>query len=1093
MSQDELPNKIEQEESNVQIIAERMINPENETTILRVEIPEKGIVCRVHALESGVKMVAPIEIRRKADNSEEPYFIANDALISELKTPLAKTTSEVKAETTGPEYQLSKPYLLKNTTIPIELKEDEVRTDQGTSRKRQTIVHERAKIYGVGVENPDELAKIVEENEDLIIVPKSLISGYRHLTESDFLEPGPDDFGEQADKKDVEESINLGIPTVRIGTGNEYVDAVIHPDCELLIQPEYEPRIITGEEDLGTLMNLGRKVLKRVDEFDRDTRQPQDRLTMNMVEQLKTIIPDKELAEELEQAYIKERLVTIGVQQIATAVAQGGITQAVISESDLWTNVSIAGAIGIRTVGNAFEGKTTPESFDDLLNTALVDIVSQYDVKKSGIGIFENDVDNKNALSFARDASNALSEGDAMKSKTIAKWGSVATTSVVALMNGETAHAAAFGALGVVTNVLGEKYRKKLEQTREEIKHEKEEVQKKERGIKDTLAGTVKRAIKGGEGQGSAIQTAGEYLPNVIASMGLEGKALELAVHMASFSASNEILQASTANKVVKRTEIIKRLNDLIEWAQQDASELVTDEQYSRYAAIKTQRLIRERPKPVMLANTEPRIFRTQKEPTSITINPVDVLRVSQGEGEKETKRYKALDNALGTLHNTTGGRDTTALLLVDQAVEYPGEKTLLDKTTFLFEKGKLHEISGKVSTPIMKMIAEQRKSPSVGTTYIRTPEGDVNVHLDNNREQLRFYNCDGKEEHIFFEGQDVDETIQKLAQINFPSKVGREGHLPEKTPLFTEDETRAFINNKENMKGKGIGRTSRVTERKLAIAEALSTDHPIVVINYPFRDLELADSNERILVAEYLATHAQERVVVFRTDSTDIDYKKALEREGKIETYDVVNAHLERTKPTIEQIMYTLEEHGITQTEGWDESLLNRLANEVITGVAKLDIETNNDGQESLLRIVDVARGKIIAKTPTGTYQLKQKFKTEPTQAGIAKQTDRSGDEYSLYRSLRGTPEETMKLRLREMEINADELNLQIQVNEQQKERKESDTYPGVNTEFNFFDMQIEVPEEFYEATKDKEFSAIAQHESGGFTYFEWVKIEEE
>ena len=171
----------------------------------------------------------------------------------------------------------------------------------------------------------------------------------------------------------------------------------------------------------------------------------------------------------------------------------------------------------------------------------------------------------------------------------------------------------------------------------------------------------------------------------------------------------------------------------------------------------------------------------------------------------------------------------------------------------------------------------------------------------------------------------------------------------------------------------------------------------------------------------------------------------------------------------------------------GWSTSLKQRFASELIRGYASL---VKHDGE--YMRQVPVARAQMFTTNPQTGERFKisqvQKVETHMNDDGVAQRTrfDRRGEPYSLYRSLRNNnPEEALRARLREMGINPGAVKFQEFTSSVGV--KESDTYTGMKTEYDYSDTTIEIP---FDQLRDPN-DIYAAHESGGVTDFELVKIE--
>lgn len=970
-----------QERSEIEEIVQEA--PELTATVLSVYVPDMGYLCRVTppTQENAPYVITPIERIEEINNKTDPHIYAGKFAREELGAGALPIFRE----------ETQTLLLVDNNDVPKE-----------TTTNVFDVLLDEASLQG-------DIAK----NESYVFVPKAVLTNNSHNVDSEGL-----------------------IGTHRLTAGGRTIEAFVHPDCEKLVQESPQPLEITGTESATARRKIAKGVISAIEKIDHayENGAPQDRLTLDHIEALRAIVPNKSLVDDLETAYIREKLVTMGFQQAAALAINAGIVETVLHNQDALTLLAIGGAVVNDAASKVAEGNTTPVSFRELLNKTLTEISNTYDLSKARIEGLED------PSAFAHNASVNLTEADALKSVAAAKWGSVAANSAVLMANSRFAEAGIYAGVGAATNIFGAVYKKKLQDI------EKDKPTKQDNAPKSSQNKPVKElVVKGG---GRLFQGGTSYATNVLAgTTGLSGQQLELAMHLVAFVTMNEAEQVSQSPEVVERRNDMRIMNELIKWAGERAGELATDDQYRKYCREKTVELSKEHSKTITLPNVD---VLTHEPVKPVKHFPREVS-ISRGE-----KRYPIIERTLRAKHPDEEKIPNKAILFMDITGGYPGEKLLLRGTSLLAESGRVTELGGGVSTPMLLMLAERRKN-SQGTTYIHTETSDTNVHLDESREDIKYYSCEDKKDYSFFEGQQPEVVMQKLKDSG----------------LFDEEEINALVhilNTRKKVTG-----FSRATERKLALVESVDGDEAAVIINYPFNDLSEEDE---VNAAKFLEKAAENKVVIIRADAARTAYKKYLAAQGTLESFEVKHGKISQSLPLPEQLVKGLEDLGYT----WTPKIKRQMATELSEGIAKIEMVNGEP-----LRTAKVLRSNIYTTAPDGSrYKLKQDHKVEQSDDGEPGVKDRSQEEYSLYRSLReNDPEYTLKLRLHRMGVDTEKMI--TAPFEHTVEEKPSGTYPGLNAKYDFYSTDVEVPFNFYETHKQR---VIAQHDSGGFTYFTWEKV---
>ena len=162
-----------------------------------------------------------------------------------------------------------------------------------------------------------------------------------------------------------------------------------------------------------------------------------------------------------------------------------------------------------------------------------------------------------------------------------------------------------------------------------------------------------------------------------------------------------------------------------------------------------------------------------------------------------------------------------------------------------------------------------------------------------------------------------------------------------------------------------------------------------------------------------------------------------------------------------------------------WDEGLKERLAGEIHDKLGEILFI---DGKP--LRNIEVIRANIFTTGPDGRkYRLMADHKVEQRPGMTPRITDRNQESHSFFRSivLGSDPSGTFTKRL--SQIGFEVLGAPPKFNHVIDQRK-SRGYKGIDTRYNYMDTQVEVA--------FKEGIITGQHESGGFTYYKWIPVDE-
>ncbi len=884
--------------------------------------------------------------------------------------------------------------------------------------------------------------------------------------------------------------------TKTITRGGQTLEAYIHPDCAKLLRKVEKPVVATGKEDPTFWMSTGRQIIEMFEKLDHPYNQPSskpNRLTLRDIDQLLTVIPNDEegFKDALEAAFVREKLVTIGLKQAANLALQGTITETVLNGQDSLTAVAIAGAIGVDILSEPVKEKFSAYSLKKLLTKALQKCAIAYDISQ----IPDSDLnDREEFASFIQDVSGDLTTMNAMQSEIPAVVGSTLVNSSVLIANRQFLQAGIYAGVGIATAMGGEKYKQKLRELGEYSRATP--LREKVRQMVTKIAGR-------------SIQGSANYLPNILSVTGLAGKNLEIALNLATFMTLNEVEEVAASPDKVERESIIEKLHAFINWAQYEANELVTPEEYHAYCEKKREELVHDRTVDLELPDrnfitgqTAPMIQmipgQVQKEyiynrnnnPTGfnpgidgpaiidyrfINADPFDASFKKPEKGI--VKKYNIIDAALMGKHTVrpskTDRTPETAVVFANIQAGFANSKMFLRDGTLVAEPGYLTELAGdQVSTSLLEILAEQKRNLQ-GTTYIRTKDGDINVHLDEDPSELYLYNCDKSQKtHSFFQGMEKLQIITLLNDSN----------------LFTDDEMRE-LNNQYRL-GHPITPTSRTMDRLFAVIEALNQDKTVTILNYPFRETKWKD---QIRIADYLRRAAKDRIIIIRGDDKAEDiqedrkksslispdkqpaYRRHLANTGDIMTYNIEDRRFVQSVPPIAEIVRQLEDLDIPSINQWSLDTKESFARELANNLGRLELKLGEPVRE-----IEVIRGDIFATHNNRRYRLIPDYKIVE-KADSYDRVDRSADSHSIHRSkpLGTDPRDTLKLRLTQMGWDTIDIN-QIEFDEVDVIRP-SGSYPQLNTHYHYSDTSFEVPY--------KE-NVFGKHDSGGIMVYKWEEV---
>lgn len=1099
----------------------------HETAVVGVYDPEKGYLCRVIKPENDGDplVIKPLQVEEDVPAKDEAFTLVYKFL--------EKTFQSDEVDDQG-------------SAIPITRHiKPAFREERQLSSTKNEIApsgKERVKIFDAYIAD-NEISTALENTGEYVFVPVSLLDPEKTDAPLEISEKSHilDEDGNKTSAYELISTVSENELEKITYRGRE-IEAFIHPDCGLLYrQPEAD---VFEEEKLDrtVVRKAARGIINTVEAFDRVSSEG-EQLTLGHIDRLRKIVDEPELMDDLETSYIREKLTVMGLQHIASFAAEGALTSGLINDSEGIVMLGLAGSIGIDTT-TELALDLHEKSFRVLFTKTLRRVEEKYNLADAGVPGLED------SASFVFQASEFLSEPDAMTSKVAAKWGSVAVNSAVLIANNQAEAAGVYAAVSAGLNLGESIYRKHLSKKELEELHEaktakEEELQENGRNLR--------------KAKNIAVKAIGPAAKSATSMAGVFGTRFgTIGVQLATLVAAHQGEQLIEAKQNAERKRVITTLNELINWAEKDATELETQEQYVNYSHTKVQEE-RNLPNRQTKLATLRSLHGDRETEIEIRRSELGSKREVMEDGEtSKTVRYMVVDRALATKHGinteqldneemnlraeilevqrkienleSTNEGDPTererklkeledtmetlkrtyiskskdirekkaiakeayankkAVVFLDIHKENPGKKTLLDGASLVLESGKVNEIGGAVGKQVLKTLAERERN-SQGTTIIRTTKqgvGDINVHENADRSEIEYFDCQVDPEHRFFDGMNTVEALELLKN----------------TGLFTKKE---LISLEENAKRtRSLKSISRSTQRRMAVAENLQGEETVTILNNVFEDL---DSAEKIRLANYLEREAQNRVLVVRADegieSADKNTLKRANTYSEELLEDEASMGYRRylaSRGSLES--YVQENNRFEQAPLTHEDIIYMLeqqGNETIKKWPKNKkykfAEEMVKGYASLeevngelLRVVPEIAIDIYTRGPNGeVYKVVQEHKVEKGAAGQALSKERVNEPHTMFRSLRGDAQTTMQLRLEQMGL--DLTNAKHTRFEDRVVRKESGGYPGLNAKYEIKHAMVEIP---YEELAEKE-RIIAPHDSGGFTYFKIEKVEKD
>lgn len=222
-------------------------------------------------------------------------------------------------------------------------------------------------------------------------------------------------------------------------------------------------------------------------------------------------------------------------------------------------------------------------------------------------------------------------------------------------------------------------------------------------------------------------------------------------------------------------------------------------------------------------------------------------------ESTKERVRYQILDDKQKEELARRGwkrGKESEispAALFKDVTIVRDGE-ILVDGETFYMEGGQIYDLAlprKEDSTYILRCLADH--FASWGSTLLRLPETDVNVHGEPDREYIGYYNCSGENKNApSFDAKDesiIQEFSNRWKDVWDDEK--REKFIDPQDDLLKQaiitflDDTGMFTVEQINefLRGKRVNQSMR---NRLWVAYAGWENKPVVLLDNPFDEHEI-------------------------------------------------------------------------------------------------------------------------------------------------------------------------------------------------------------------------------------------------------------
>ncbi|MCB9790440.1 hypothetical protein H6764_00230 [Candidatus Nomurabacteria bacterium] len=454
--------------------------PRKIATILSIRTPDGGYLCRVQRSATVTTPREETGIANEADKSSALPIVVPIFSLKELGEDSANPY--IQAGEVVTEFQ--KKYDLLGDAVSIMTDAAEIylseadHTPNGLGDTTYTTKCLPAFVYRVEFEDPTAVQRLLDSGDFTVlydssvgnVLPESGIKKLRSTlgsipkrTSSKPTEP-PIPTSETSSASWVTPEQNtdqIDAETLTLITvAGEQIPAVIHPDCELVI-PEAPLNIkIDGRESEEEVEHHLENLIRRVESLEKSD----ERLTLAHIKKIVSLIPDRELALQLKRAYLRERGLIIGLQQLLVPVLEGGALQTVMHNSDAWNFIALAGIFGTKIgakyaseehLGVHANGKDgnahtsyADKSFENLLSMALISMGESYNVAKAP-GFSDAPEINSIAVfnAFAHRFSVDFSDVSALNSRFAERWFPLLPHAGALFVNQRYAEAAAYAGI----------------------------------------------------------------------------------------------------------------------------------------------------------------------------------------------------------------------------------------------------------------------------------------------------------------------------------------------------------------------------------------------------------------------------------------------------------------------------------------------------------------------------------------------------------------------------------------------------------------------------------------------------------------------
>lgn len=715
--------------------------------LLRIVTPE-GVVGRVvpPQKEGAPHRLVPIELTHTISAQTNVDQLAKTLLQGEL-LPFAKAGNDI---------QELKPQLVKNTLIP-----------KSNSETEQPYLV-RADVYELELDDPDIL-QALQESSEYVLVSEEVLTGQsaddvdkkpkrrRHKNKDRFSADNLDRFIKRLPGKlkrtAAENSTDSATPRlVQLSVAGKETTIAIPLETQQLVVDELQPTLVASEHDSPArslkIMEALVWISEKADHaYDKLLIQWPDRLNLeDLADRLPKVINNSELVKSTYESFVMERAFILMVRECISHLLSGGTMETALAADDIikmiasWVKVLQGGGTSL------FQQVVLPQPFSAEFQRTANELMT-YDLSESGLipkGV--NQAEWKKQ--WTEEVVATL--GSNLASSLGARWGNTAAVDVVLWANHLEPTAAIITASQLVL-VFAERLLRQWNTRLMDVTKEDDKT-KKNKAVRSVAMQVARSGV---------INSADK-----IAALPLFQPVAALMTQLFTFISLDIEKDGAYSSKNAQK---LQEFRALVDWVAHHARELKTEFQYEQYNVQKRELLSAQPrgnltlPTPFsLLSKSEPVTVRQYAPTSRLRLRRPDTTgENSPDSNQKREQRYSVLDavllasdqlpnpaseSASERRQRTERHRNETAVFFANISTQLkpdrPDEASRLREASLLLRSG-VTELSG-INTHILGVMAGKVKDldGTPGTTYLRTPQGDENIHLDQQTHE-KFYLSD--------------------------------------------------------------------------------------------------------------------------------------------------------------------------------------------------------------------------------------------------------------------------------------------------------------------------------------------------------------